>query len=543
MKLQRGWQGVMTGFLLILTLVFAVPVRADGGPIVSNVKLWAQLEEGQQIAVVRLGEEDTVQVDLFVSLLDASGKSHEITFFLPLGSRPTAFDAVEENSHDFEATQTEDLDDRLDDAGEREETYQQDVRLSLLPGMLLTHGGGVAWLGLLLGFVDISSLPPFDTTFDNIVGGVIAPVATFQTEHSLIELYDIDADTGLEELIATTGLDPAVQETLRRLEGQQIAVITMQTRPAGKAGAHGYPGTPGQPGLHLAWTTRLVPDDEGGSYAYPLGTGSAWARPIELTRVYVVAPPGVDFRVAYPRLGKNRSGYVHVPRTYLTRQHFEPRIMQHTDTPSYAVDQAVGDFGRVWRVTYVQSNAAEDVVVTRVEDLLPEIRTALRRLVIPQWVTEYAWVAGLLAAIAIWVTAWRFVMSRRLGFPYHWLDPKLWGHAVGWAMVYLGSHIALLIIFQLVSAIMLYIELGLMAVMESPGPLHLMLPVSMAVCLPLLALTSLGIVSGFLFTLIARYRKSIPWRKAAEAYALVVIVSNVGYGLFALSYLALVGGL
>ncbi len=526
MKLKRVWQGIAAGLFLslVLTPVLAVPIHADGGPILSDPELWAQIEEGTQTATVRLDEdEDTAQVDLFVSLLDASGESHEIIFFLPLGSQPTAFDVREENSFDFEAAQTEELDSYLGDAAEWQQDYQSSVCFALLPGTLLVNGAWWSWF-----FWLPSIFGPF-----GMMGAMQAPLETFQTEHSLIELYDIDAETDLGALIATTGLDPAVQETLRRLEGQQIAVVTMQTQAAGEAGTEGGASGPygisGQQGLHLAWTTRLVPGDEGATYAYPLGTGSAWAHPIELTRVYVVAPPGVDFHVAYPQLGEDRSGYA--AGGFYGR--LGPRIMQHTDTPGYAVDQAVGDFGRVWRATYVQSNAAEDVIVARVEGLLPETRAVLRRHAVQQWTIRLTWAIGLLAALVIWVAAWRFVMSRRLGFSYRWLNLRLWGHAVGWALVYLVSNAVLLTAGGLLAfgvAGLFWRSDWIFAVMTVPTLL-------------LLGLTSLGVVSGLLFSLIAKRTKGIPWGKAAGAYALVVLASNVGYGLFALAYLALVGRL
>ena len=37
-----------------LLLALPMPAMADGGPILSDPELWAQLEEGQQTAVVRL---------------------------------------------------------------------------------------------------------------------------------------------------------------------------------------------------------------------------------------------------------------------------------------------------------------------------------------------------------------------------------------------------------------------------------------------------------------------------------------------------------
>ena len=49
------------------------------------------------------------------------------------------------------------------------------------------------------------------------------------------------------------------------------------------------------------------------------------------------------------------------------------------ESAGYAVEQAAGEFGRIWRASYAMSNAAEDVHITRVEELLPETRALLRR--------------------------------------------------------------------------------------------------------------------------------------------------------------------
>jgi hypothetical protein len=145
-KRKDFWQAVVVGlFTLIFVLMPLTPVRADGGPIVKDPEVWVQLEEDEQIAVVRLGEEDTARVDLFVSLRDASGKPHEITFFIPLGSHPTAFEVVEESLRDFRAARIDELDKRLRDAAQWEVDYRRDVRSSLLPGALLTSGIWASW--------------------------------------------------------------------------------------------------------------------------------------------------------------------------------------------------------------------------------------------------------------------------------------------------------------------------------------------------------------------------------------------------------------
>jgi hypothetical protein len=96
---------VITGFLQ----AFSLNTRADGGPIVGP-HLWSSLKEGQQIAVVTLKDTDSAEVDLFISLLDNTGESHEVVFFVPLGVDAADFRVVEKNSVDFDEDNTEGLD-------------------------------------------------------------------------------------------------------------------------------------------------------------------------------------------------------------------------------------------------------------------------------------------------------------------------------------------------------------------------------------------------------------------------------------------------
>jgi hypothetical protein len=59
---------------------------ADGGPILSDPELRTMHDEGQQIAVVDLQRDGTAPKDLFASMANRSGQSHQVTFFLPLES-------------------------------------------------------------------------------------------------------------------------------------------------------------------------------------------------------------------------------------------------------------------------------------------------------------------------------------------------------------------------------------------------------------------------------------------------------------------------
>jgi len=414
---------------IIATLLLSFPssASADGGPILSDPELWAQLEEGQQTAVVTMKGDNTVDVDLFVSLLDSSGRSHEVVFFVPLGTDPTDFSVREKTSLDFD----EELIEELDRALRKEAESKANVWLSLLSATLLTNGG---WILALC----------FPLLLSGCAG--ITPEETYETDSSRVDIYGLDEDTDLEALINTTGLDPSVQETLSRLTGQRIAIVTLQTQPPLPSDDDDGSYWPtGQPGIHLAWSTALIPQSATVAYSYPLGTGSSWAHPIGLTRIYVVAPPGIDFTAQYPRLGTDYSGYsgdsdysgfTQIP-FYLFYPP-KPRIMDHYDTPAYAVDEARGDFGHIWRATYTQSNSAEDVVISlgSSSGFLTTVRQSLVRLGIVPTI-----LLGLLIALLLWVVAWRYFMPRILGMEYRWRDARLWQDS----LIYLGINAAVVL--------------------------------------------------------------------------------------------------
>jgi hypothetical protein len=302
--------------------------------------LWVNLKEGQQVAVVTILNENTARVDLFISILDKTAQSHEVTFFVPIGTNTSEFYAVEENLLTFDIKATKYLDSILRESADNKKHAVQ----VLFSGALLTNGALLVpfWAPVLLtGCAATESKPDL----------------TLQTESSQISIYGIDENTDLDALIQTTGLPGSVSDTLSKLKGQQIAVVKLQTHPQRGTGAGSVPDS-SELGIHLSWKTSFVPVASRPTYSYPLGTGASWSKPIELTRVYIVAPRGMDFDVKYPALGSEQSGFDLIKGA---------RISKYYQIPSYAIDEARGDFGRVWRATYTQSNPTEDIVIVAKE--------------------------------------------------------------------------------------------------------------------------------------------------------------------------------
>jgi len=385
--------------ILIGSIIIPIPVNADGGPMVDPL-LFAQLKEGQQVAVIRLQDASMASVDLFVSILDQTGESHDITYFVPLGIEPSKFQVNQEDAIFFANSQTTNLDQLIFQDYQRDKQFVQ----GLFAGALLTNG---VWLTPLWLPVLLSSCTAPE-----------APVSSFTTASSQVDVFNIDETTDLESLISTTGLDASVKDTLSRLQGQQIAVIKLKTSPRlAPAQQSDTTSSTGQPGLHLSWVTSLTASKHGMTYEYPLGTGASWANPIEMTQVYVVAPDDLNFKMQYPKLGVNHSGFVQ------KEWRFEPRIMDYVNVSAYAVDDAIGQSVyyptssagyyqqmRIWRATYINSNSSEDILITvnPKRGITPGIYLRGKG-------PEVAFLVGLVIAILFWILAWYFLVPRLVG--------------------------------------------------------------------------------------------------------------------------------
>ena len=460
------------------------PVLADGGPWVGS-DLWAYLTEGQQVAVITAQNDDSVKVDLFVSILDRTSQSHEISFFVPLGTKASNFYVVEGDVVDFDDETTEGLDDLLSSSSNRKHA----ALTTLFVGTVLANGYIMApfWAPLMLS---------------GCAGN--EPIATFSTSSSVVSIYEIDDDTDAGALVAATGLPEAVKSTLERLRGQQIAVVKMQTKPQGSGSGSGYYGSNREPGIHLSWVADLVSGANGNTFSYSLGTGEAWAKPIEMTRVYVVTPPGLDFNVKYPRLGVSQSGH--------TGLFGNPRIASYYQVPAYAVDEARGNFGRVWRVTYTQSNPKDDILLTfKKQSAWSSFRAAAEENAV-----SIAFVFALVVAPLLWIAAWTLLMprlvKRRENLP-----------ALRWyqSLIYPGINAALIVF---------------------PGTI-LFFVLTLGLVIPTLIMLFLlfGGAALFAFWLIHSRRLGVSVGRALGAFVIVSLAANAAYLLLALPFAKLVG--
>jgi len=477
---------------VVLSTAWPLPARADGGPMV-DPGLFAKLKEGQQVAVITFQDANTASVDLFVSILDQTGESHEVVFFVPLGLKADGFAVREQDSLAFNDQLTNRLDMTLF------QSYRQDQQFMqyLFAGALLTNGVWLTPLWLPLLFTGCAEAPP--------------PISTFKTDSSEVSIFGLEESTDLEALISTTGLDPSVTETLSRLRGQQIAVVNLNTKPQVATAEPVDENTQGgEPGLHLSWHTTLATMEAGATYAYPLGTGAAWAHPIEMTRVYVIVPEELDFAVQYPKLGVNRSGFTKKEWSY------EPRIADSVEVSAYAVDTATDVSlypfrGRlnIWRATYTNSNSAEDILITVNPSSGAKFGTSLRRAG-----PQLALIVGLIVAAMFWIMAWYFLMSWLLG-----KDRKTKGL---WrlSLTYIGWNL------------LLFLPGAVLYFVFSFG--------AQAIALLLLVIL-FGAASVLTFALRHLNKLGVSTAQGVRAFVIVTLVSNGAYLLFVLGYAKMAG--
>ena len=497
---RKTWPTFLLVLLASILALWPAVALADGGPIVEP-SLFARLKEGQQVAVVTIKDTQTVSVDLFASILDQTGESHDITYFVPLGYDAKGLSVRETDSLSFSETYTNDLDVAIFRYSEQSRQFVE----TLFAGALLANGAWLApiWVPLLL--TSCSGEPS------------LAPVSTFETESSEVSVFDVSDDTDVDALASTAGLDPSVSDSLARVRGQQIAVVRLHTVPHSSNPGSSGESQSGEPGLHLSWTTSLVSDQGQPTYAYPLSTGAAWAQPIEMTRVYVVAPSDLHFSVTYPRLGINRPG------TTVEGHRYVPLITGVGNTPAYAAEMAALQTTdarypamprkvTVWRGTYANSNAAEDIIITVKEgSALTAVGQRLRH------AGEFqALLLGVIVAAIFWVLAWWFLMPRLLG---HGVRAS---ETIGLCFGFLGWNLLLFIpgaFFYLIST------------MSAANGLE-----GLVITVPLFALAG-----AFMTSRVWHKTETISKRRVAGSVAVVTAVSGAAYILVVLAFARLAG--
>jgi hypothetical protein len=242
----------------------------------------------------------------------------------------------------------------------------------------------------------------------------------------------------------------------------------------------------------------------------------------------VVSPPELDITVEYRQLGDDLSGLGEERHGELVWK------IDAAKSPAFAVDEAYGEFGHIWRAIYVKSNSAQDVVVTTLPELTLEMRRAIRHARVQGLlISGLTWFIAPLAGLATWLTAWRVVMRRRLAVPYHWREGKLYRDALTWA----GWYLITVLVALLPAGLWLLWQREVLVWGGS------WLDFVALVSIPFVLLATLGLVNAFLYARWKAHGLQVTRGRAFAAYMLTVLMANILYVVFAVAYYAIVGAI
>jgi hypothetical protein len=177
------------------------------------------------------------------------------------------------------------------------------------------------------------------------------------------------------------------------------------------------------------------------------------------------------------------------------------------------VDEALSENWHVWRAIYTRSNAGEDIIITaRPQSVLSKIYTGLRSAG-NRWA---AFIFGFIAALALWLLGWRYLMPRLLNGSYRRYINQYWKYALMYTWVNILLMIPGIILFLFWSWTGSAISFAYLFIL-------------------------FGGVSLIIFA--ARHAKHLGASpgQAIKIYVLVTLASNGAYLAFALIYAALTG--
>jgi len=370
--------------------------RADG-MLVAPSHMLAFFSEQAQVAVIEVKPDRTVAVDLFVSLLDTSGQSHEVHFLLPLQTMPAEFRVEELTLATFQERLVRPLEELFQRAAEARRNREQTLtRLytasSLLSGpcAFAVDWAWTGWPGSGLGRA--------------ASGGPITPppALSVQTEHSQVDVYRALNKDELAALAKMRELPESVRKALTSYVGKPFALLRLRTQPGpARTEQKSWARPDEHPGIHLKFSQDMVMTGyEYYNYAYPLGTGQGWDQPIPLTQVYISGPDDLPLEVYFPQ--------------------------RHTTTdlrskrPARITEEALGyaaDGRQVHVATYLESNPREDVRIGLRGEGQSEFAIQQRRL---KREVLLAWIGFPLLGIFAWAVAfsaavWHSEAAKQLG--------------------------------------------------------------------------------------------------------------------------------
>lgn len=294
----RWMRGSVACFALA-ALLWCSTAWGDGMLLVPSGVLNSFTEQSQ-LALVEVRPDRTVQVDLFISLLDISGQSREVYFLLPLQTMPKEFGAREVTAKRFAEEKLRPLDALLEKAWQ--ERVKDVRRVYALYGVsaLLSGPLGLLWAGpwglelKWAGAVAGASEPP-------------VPRISVKTEHAKADVYPALKLDELRSLAGLPELPSTVRNALTAYVGRPFALVRLRTVAptvpiGGRWRVYGEPFGRPEPGVHFTFAQEMLAERGGDvvRYDFPLGTGRGWPNPIELAAVCVTAADHLNLDVRCP---------------------------------------------------------------------------------------------------------------------------------------------------------------------------------------------------------------------------------------------------
>ncbi len=388
---------VLVALTIWLTLLlFPQICSADSGIIVKE-SLWRHIAEDNQVAVIKIDEKGHVDVSLFISIVDKSGKSNTIHLVLPFRDRPISFQAQELTLADFRKHHVEAITMR-----------EQEIKFTRLRAQEVINN--CFRIALALGFpsgllMERAFLPPSPKEAPPrlTLGGIqtITPELVITTEHTRTEVYRVSQETDVEQLLKGTGISQEQIERLKRqLVGRHLYLVTAKTVPLkSEQQSHAGSRTYSQPILEeerlgVVFHVRLEAQRNGHelTFTYPLGTGETWWHPISFTELFILTPPDGSLELRFPKLDSSNQlsptggRFASWQRTFVGRD----------------------EVGHVARLTYINANPNEDVIVKfdpKKPSKIPTITTTEK-------VGRIAWLFFLALLLALWFPS--FLLFRNL---------------------------------------------------------------------------------------------------------------------------------
>jgi hypothetical protein len=381
----------ISGALGLLVGSFSPSARADGMLLAPGYML-RHFAEQSQIAVVEVERDRTARVDLFISLLDTSGESHEVRFLLPLQTMPGEFGAEELSVWEFRRSRIDPLDTVFFVAAAEARRHRRAMGNAFALGAVLACPGGTVAARLVFPVFARDSIQ----TAGAAHMGVPVAALTVTTEHTRAEVFDQLAPEELAALAELPELPDTVREALGGYVGKPFALVRLRTVPRGGSGPGDADeptpeGPEEEPGIVFSFTQEMLPAEGALAYEYPLGTGAGWEQPIPVTQVYVTAPEDMPLEVEFPERPRGEAPL-----------EMKGAGLRRDESIAYAAEGRQVHFA-----SYMHSNPSEDVSVRALEAGVSEFAVAARQRARGR---ALAWIAFPTLGLVAWLASFGIIV-------------------------------------------------------------------------------------------------------------------------------------